>query len=318
MLIHFDFDAAVQAPFRMQPGLRRMAVSATHFTPIHAGSRHQREKLAVLSSTPERALVASADFDPTVCLNAVFELAQQEHPEHFAWDGRRASAPTLGVTVDDQGVHRTARGVFGLGDEVARCIETLPTAWQRVALLALTFAEDLAIVDARTTTVPWIAATLPSRWSPQAKVGRTFAQLHADVADNANLLKAGEHLMQLVCSGERWERFVWNVTGHSRLNAHPLVVASQAWATGAFDSREAPSAWFRSERQTFVPLAARQQAVFMIGVDCEALPQAIDSSARAATLRAAVDSMSDQVLAYRGLADVKSALIHWLDRRATT
>jgi len=60
MLKSFDFDAAVQAPFRMQPGLRRLASGMPQLTPVGAGSRHQREKLAVLSAFPERALVRAA------------------------------------------------------------------------------------------------------------------------------------------------------------------------------------------------------------------------------------------------------------------
>ena len=46
----FDFEAAVVAPFRMQPGLRRLAHGATQLTPLAPGGKHQREKLAVLSA----------------------------------------------------------------------------------------------------------------------------------------------------------------------------------------------------------------------------------------------------------------------------
>ena len=49
----FDFDAAVTAPFRIQPGLRRLAPGALHLTPLDPGSRQQREKLAVLSAFAE-------------------------------------------------------------------------------------------------------------------------------------------------------------------------------------------------------------------------------------------------------------------------
>ena len=46
----FDFDVAVNPPFRMQPGLRRLAPGSAQLTPLAPGSRHQREKLAVLSA----------------------------------------------------------------------------------------------------------------------------------------------------------------------------------------------------------------------------------------------------------------------------
>ena len=47
----FDFDAGVQLPHRMQPGLRRLSPGALQLTPAAAPnrgvSRHLREKLAV-------------------------------------------------------------------------------------------------------------------------------------------------------------------------------------------------------------------------------------------------------------------------------
>ena len=35
----FDFDAAVSAPFRMQPGLRRLPAGSAQLTPLAPGSR---------------------------------------------------------------------------------------------------------------------------------------------------------------------------------------------------------------------------------------------------------------------------------------
>ncbi|MFM7507871.1 MAG: hypothetical protein ACKO3M_15220, partial [Rubrivivax sp.] len=52
----FYFDAAVQSPFRMQPGMRRLAAGSQQLTPLAPGSRHQREKLAVLSAFADAAL----------------------------------------------------------------------------------------------------------------------------------------------------------------------------------------------------------------------------------------------------------------------
>ena len=56
----FDFDAAVVAPFRMQPGLRRIADGAAQLTPLPPGSRHQREKLAVLSASTSNWLYSAS------------------------------------------------------------------------------------------------------------------------------------------------------------------------------------------------------------------------------------------------------------------
>jgi hypothetical protein len=307
----FDFDAAVQAPFRMQPGLRRLVPGAPQLTPMAPGSRHQREKLAVLSAFAHQALVARPGFDPAPALHTLCRQAAAEHPAHFGWDGRAATATSLGVRVVDGQVQQLASGSFGLGDEVPRCLALQAPAWRLPALLALTFVEDLAIVDAADASVPWMAVALPSHWAPEDKVGLHFAQVHAPVADGARVRQAGEALMRLVSGPERWERFVWNVTDHPRLHAHPRRVPSPRWrhdpgATGL------PRAWFRSERQTFIPLPERAQSIFTIAVDVLPLADVIDSRERAQRLAAAVASMSPEVLAYRGLTSVRDLLLDWL------
>jgi hypothetical protein len=311
--MQFDFDAAVGAPFRMQPGLRRLAAGARQLTPLGPGSRHQREKLAVLSAFWPQALVQRPGFDSDPALAALCEHAAAEQPRAWAWDGIRAQALLLGTAVTASGdVEQTAAGVFGLGDEVSRCLQGLPPDWRLAGLLSLAFAEDFAVVDGRDATIPWLAVCLPSHWAPEDKVGHPFATVHAPVADNALLVKASESLTRLVCGVDRWERFVWNVTDQPRLHAHPARTGHERWHETA-----AAQAWWRTERQTFIPLPAAQQAVFTIHVQVQPLAQALDSPARAQMLHDAVQSMSPAVLAYRGLQAVQPALLAWLARRAS-
>jgi dimethylamine monooxygenase subunit A len=312
----FDFDAAVQAPFRMQPGLRRLAAGARQLTPLAAGSRHQREKLAVLSAWPSRALAQRPGFDPAAVLHALLAHGAAEHPAHLRWDGARAEAPTLGVAVTADHVELLAGGSFGLGDELSRCLAALPAPWRLPGLACLAFAEDFAAIDGLDATIPWIAACLPSHWAPQDKVGRHFTEVHQPVADNTLLLRASEGLMRMVCGPDRWERFVWNVTRHPRLNAHPDCVDQSPWQPDAFSDAQAPQAWWRTERQTFVPVGDGRHAMFTIAVDTVPLAHAIDTPSRARQLHDAVASMSDAVLGYRSLRDVRAPLLAWLRERA--
>ncbi|MCY7315886.1 MAG: DUF3445 domain-containing protein [Rubrivivax sp.] len=308
----FDFDAAVSAPFRMQPGLRRLHAGTPQLTPLAPGSPHQREKLAVLSAFWHQALLVQEGFDVSPALHAVFEQAAVEHPAVWRWDGASAQALQLSTAVSADGhIEQTASGSFGLGDEVARCLQGLPPAWRQTGLLSLAFAEDLAIIDGRDGHIPWLAVALPSHWAPELKIGRHFAEVHAPVADNALLLNAAESLTRLVCSELRWERFVWTVTDHPRLHAHPARVAAERWADTAVDR-----AWFRSEHQSFIPLPTLQQAVFLIHVQVQRLATVVDTPGRAQALHDALASMSPAVLAYRGLADVQAPLLGWLLHRA--
>jgi len=306
----FDFDTAVSAPFRMQPGLRRLPAGALQLTPLAPGSRHQREKLAVLSAYAHQALLASDGFDPTPALHTLCSQAAAEHPDAFAWDGRCGHALRLGTAVEAGQIEQLAAGSFGLGDEVARCLKGLPAAWRLTGLLSLAFAEDFAIVDGDSGHIPWLAVALPSHWAPETKVGRHFAEVHAPVADNTLIVGASQALTRMVTGPDRWERFVWTVTAHPRLHAHPQHVDEQRWAALPVER-----GWWRSERQTFIPVPQQRQAVFTILVDVEPLASAIHTPQRSARLHDAIASMSPAVLAYRGLTPVRDDLLRWLAAR---
>jgi len=310
LVSQFDFDAAVTAPFRMQPGLRRLPAGSPQLTPLQPGSRHQREKLAVLTAFWPQALCHQPGFDAAPALHTLFAHAATEHPGSWAWDGRLAEALWLATAVAADGeVLQRQPGPFGLGDEVARCLNGLPAAWRQAGLAALAFAEDFAIVDGSSGHIPWLAVCLPSHWAPEEKLGRHFTEVHAPVADNTLLLKATEGLMRVVTGPERWERFVWNISDHPRLHAHPAHVDVQHTPVA--------QAWFRSERQTFIPLPAAHQAVFTIHVDVQPLAAVLHNNpARTLLLHDAVASMSEAVLAYRSLGGVRAPLLAWLGERA--
>ena len=71
----FDFEAAVTSPFRMHPGLRRIAPGAEQLTPNIAPERgtacHLREKLAVFQAYPWQALLSRDGFDAAPALDAL-------------------------------------------------------------------------------------------------------------------------------------------------------------------------------------------------------------------------------------------------------
>lgn len=308
----FDFDAAVTAPFRMQPGLRRLAPGQTQLTPLAPGSRHQREKLAVLSAFWPEALCAEPGFDPAPALQALCRHAAQEQPQAWGWNGASAQARLLGLGVGPAGELQAQRvGSFGLGDELMRCLGGLPATWRLAGLLSLAFAEDFAIVDGHSGRIPWLAVALPSHWSPAEQLGRHFSEVHAPVADNALLLQASAGLLRLITAPDRWERFVWTVTDHPRLHAHPARVDPLRWPL-----QQIEPAWLRSERQSFIPLPEQAQAVFTIHVEVQPLDQAVALPRRAAALHAALASMSPAVLAYRQLGAVREPLLAWLAARA--
>ena len=306
----FDFTA-VSAPFRMQPGLRRLAPGAQQLTPNRLGDRALAEKLGVLTAHADQALLTATGFDATPALRALAAHAATEHPDAFEWDGG-----------DHWQAHRlgwSLRGDAPAGNgpsEIGVCLRALPSEWRVAALLALAFAEDFAVIDGATGHIPWLAVCLPSHWAPEDKIGRHFAQVHAPVADNQILLAAGDHLARLVTGAERWERFVWTITRHPNLSQHPLRCSTAPWPVDASADALAARAFFRTERQTFIPLPDQAQAIFTIHVEMQPLADAVQRPEHAQQLHAALASMSPAVLAYRSLADPRDRLLTWLAARA--
>ncbi|HEY0819571.1 MAG TPA: heme-dependent oxidative N-demethylase subunit alpha family protein, partial [Rhizobacter sp.] len=303
-------------PFRMQPGLRRLAPGATQLTPNLPGSRALREKLAVLLAYPAQALLGQEGFDATPALAELNAHAAHEQPEAWASTQRgHGHARRLGWAVRDGELQQTDGGA---APEIGACLQSLPPDWRLPGLLCLAFAEDFAVIDGRSAHIPWLAVCLPSGWAPEDKVGRHFAEVHAPVADNAVIVGASEHLARLVTGDTRWERFVWSVTRHPRLHAHPARLDPSPWPAEASPQALAERAYFRTERQTFIPLPAEQQAIFTIHVNLVPLTQAIESADQARRLRDALASMSPAVLAYRSLTDARSRLLAWLTERAAS
>jgi hypothetical protein len=305
----FDF-AAVTAPFRMHPGLHRLGPAASHLTPTEPGDRAVREKVAILSSYPGEALVAMPGFDPAPALDALVECAVAEHPDAFVRDSRTAfRAPRLGWGLD-------AGEPTGNGPaEIGACLRSLAPEWRLTGLLALAFVQDVAVIRSD-GVIPWIAVCLPSNWAPEDKVGRPFTQVHAPVADNAMLLAAAGALADLVTSGEPWERHVWTITDDPRLHRHPRRTLPARWDAALDAEGLAARAWLRTERQTFLPVPGRREAVFTIEVEVHPLQAAVADADAARRLHASLGSMSAAVLAYRGLTPARERLLAWLERRA--
>ena len=311
----FDFSQ-VTAPFRMQPGLRRVAPGQAQLTPSRPNGRHLREKIAVLATTADEALLAVPGFDASPAFQAIAaEAARDAAPDAapaFVFESSiDCAAPRLGWAI-------RAGGPEGVGDPaVGELLAALPETKRATALLCLTFEEDFAVIDGATATLPWLAVCLPSRWAPAEKIGRHFAQVHAPVADNALLLEASDRLARLVTGSDRWERFVWTISADPRLHQHPGRGRVE-WPDAADAEAVAAASSLRHEHQTFIPVPGTGQAVFTIRVASEPLDAALRTRDDAARLHDAIASMSAAVLAYRGLTPVKDRLLEALRRRIGT
>lgn len=180
----------------------------------------------------------------------------------------------------------------------------------------LQFEEDFAVIDAASASIPWMRVCVPSHWAPEEKIGLPLAAIHAPVADNAALLRASQALAQLVCDGQHWQRHVWTLSASARYDQHPRRWARVPWpAANAWPDPAAWAAqcWWRVERQTFLPVPGHPLAVFAIRVQRIPLPDAVTTVEDATQLHAALRSMSDAVLDYKGLRAARDPVLRWLD-----
>jgi hypothetical protein len=262
-----DFDfSRIAVPFRMQPGLQRLAADARHLTALQAGSPLWQEKKSVLAIGASR--IAVPGFDPQPAIAAILARARTE--------GMDAAEP-----------------------------------------LELAFEEDFAVLDAATSTLPWLCVCVPSHWAPEDKLGQAFAAVHAPVADNQAILGAGRQLVQLVTGGDRFERYVWTITPSGRHDQHPRRHPRAPWPEALEPEAFARQCFLRAERQTFFPVpAAAGQAVFTIRVMLQPLAEAVATREDARHLHDALASMSEAVLAYKNLAPARSRLLAWLAARS--
>jgi hypothetical protein len=258
-----DFDLShIAVPFRMQPGLQRLAAGARQLTPLVVGSALWNEKKAVRDAGVSRLSVEG--FDAGLAIAAILERAAAE--------GIAAHEP-----------------------------------------IELAFEEDFAVLDGATSTLPWLCVSAPSHWAPEEKLGLSFAGVHAPVADSQALQAAGRRLVQLVTSGERFERFVWTITPSGRYDQHPRRHARTPWPEAGNVEAFAAQCFLRAERQTFFPVpGAPGQAVFTIRVMLQPLVKFVATAQHAARLHDSLVSMSEAVLAYKGLAQARAPLLAWL------
>lgn len=185
--------------------------------------------------------------------------------------------------------------------------------------LELAIEEDLAVLDGRTGTLPWLCVCAPSHWAPEDKLGLDFMAVHAPVADAQVMLAAGQKLVALATSGQRWERFVWTISPSPRHDQHPARAPQRQWPETTDPQAFARGCWLRTERQTFFPVGGdTRQAVFTIRVQLAPLAEAAADPARARRLHDSLASMSAGVLDYKGLAAAVPRLLPWLLAQSDT
>jgi len=174
--------------------------------------------------------------------------------------------------------------------------------------------EDVAICQL-TPEQDWLAAIhlcAPNYWAPHDKIGKPFNVVHGNIP---GMEKTNQHyfkMLELLVQKGPFTRFAWGLATDKRLNHHPEPPPGfdpLLWQ-GRQIQPDTPQIYVRVERQNTIGLPAVNAFIFTIRTyfyEANTLQQP-----EKAALWAAVESMSEASLQYKGLYGQKEALKQWL------
>ena len=271
-------------------------------------ARYRQSKLAARCECFERYVCESnlsVDARAAVA-RFIFDRLRHEHPDHFVGGERELSS---GLT------HETLW--FDQNMNLRRADSEVEPAY-RDALDALAgqIQEDIAIINADDLQGHWLSylhLCFPNHWAAGEKIGRSFAEIHAQVAGIEPINRRADlHVKTMVAAEQGMVRFAWGVGTDDQLNHHPQRDALTSARN--CDPRH-PRAFVRIERQTMWGFPIAHAALFTIRtsfVDCAVMKRS--NLPMRDALIAAIESMPPASIQYKGLSSWQESLLDWLRR----
>jgi len=147
-----------------------------------------------------------------------------------------------------------------------------------------------------------LSVAFPSGWRPEEKLGQSMFEIHTPVAENQALQRSARALSEAMqCKGP-FVRYVWTLSGSGALSRDP-------GEDSFVNISKVEHLWFRCERQITVPLF-EQGSLFLIRVFVEPLHETLAVPGRRDRLMQSLASMSDAVLAYKGITRAREILLN--------
>ncbi len=274
----------------------------------------------ILASRQERLdkYVITQNFDPllqaAVCKRLITILTT-EYPHYFQTRHSTDDQIHLDCTLTGETL------VFNscVYDPQQSRINTQPPYIHGFDALVSQIPEDLAVITTQDSGDHIVALHIcaPGHWAPDEKIGLDFTQVHAPVPGMQHIVKQHHSMVSTMIDHGPWVRFVWGFATDERLNHHPQPPPDcqpHVWRGRCFDPTVPDSSTFylRIERQVMVGLPHEGACLFFIHVSHLEGNTIRQNDTQRIALLSALESMTDQTLAYKGLSTSRDALIHWL------
>ncbi|MDH5545867.1 MAG: DUF3445 domain-containing protein [Gammaproteobacteria bacterium] len=174
--------------------------------------------------------------------------------------------------------------------------------------------EDVSLVqlDGKHDVVAALHLCFPNHWSAEEKVGKCFAGAHIPVPHMEKINRGIDTLSRQFLQKGPFVRFAWGIATDGRLNHHPQPPEGTdpvSWKGRQFNP-EKPELYVRIERQCLVGIPKVEAYLFMIRTYIENVKML--TSEEIGNLINAIESMSDEVLKYKGLLKSKDAILQYL------
>ncbi len=180
-----------------------------------------------------------------------------------------------------------------LNKVIARAAERCNVFSNDIRDLALRLEEDVAIMHQGRLAA--ICFCFPSGFIPRERLGLTLSDIHRPVADSEMLVKASPGIARVMTEQESFRRWVWTVTANPNLSNHPSARVDTV-------AESMDDLYFRYETQTTMKVDP-ETSLFFVHVNVVPLRSVWNTR-----ILDSINSMSDAVLTYKNLHNIKRLL----------
>jgi hypothetical protein len=178
----------------------------------------------------------------------------------------------------------------------------------RLAGLSAALAPDVLLLargSEGTFTLVAGAVCFPSSWSLEEKMGRGLEEIHVPVPGlNAGMGPTITQFLARMRPGIGYGRANWGLAATPELNLHPAL--GRPRLDGTFDRERT---WLRIEDQLLITLPSSGGLLFGIAIRVYPLDGVLRDPVVRRGFARALQSMPDDLAAYKGLAGIRAALI---------